>query len=90
MIFLFSDRINQTSLKSFASAGRMDRMLRYQRKIIWYRVTAFFTVDVDLAIGVLQLQLAAENPVPGQPPLDLRLVSSIVRKFVFFLCFPPP
>jgi hypothetical protein len=29
----FSDRINQVSLKSFALAGRMDRIEKYESKI---------------------------------------------------------
>jgi hypothetical protein len=29
----FSDRINQSSLKSFALAGRMDRIEKYESKI---------------------------------------------------------
>jgi hypothetical protein len=31
--FYFSDRINQSSLKSFALAGRMDRIEKYESKI---------------------------------------------------------
>jgi hypothetical protein len=33
LAFLFSDRINQASLKSFAPAGRMDRIEKYESKI---------------------------------------------------------